>query len=206
MDVAVDMLDEDSLTLVLGFLRWTDILKARVCKKWREAARRTTVPQTKVEWRTGNYPSFELLINNRKFANALSWISEALPLVPSLRFDFQISASKEFDIVDGEDSEPDTRFRRREGLPPVDLTPISNFIGLKNLYFWSVDFNGRYPFLFNFRQLESLTILFGGMLKWDLADLSGLPVLKKLCVIHHPYLTGNLKSVIHLRSTLVDLR
>jgi len=39
----IDVLDEDNLGLILGFLGWKEVIQARVCQTWKEVARRAIV-------------------------------------------------------------------------------------------------------------------------------------------------------------------
>ena len=94
----IDLLEQDAITLILGYLQWKDILKARVSTKWKDAARLTKVPQSQIEVYPG-WKTDELYVQNRNIGNALSWISVALPLFPSLQFDFGLSKTKKFEIV-----------------------------------------------------------------------------------------------------------
>jgi hypothetical protein len=89
---------------------------------------------------------------------------------------------------------------------PVDLHPLENFRDLRHLVLQRASLNGSYPYLFHFRNLQTLNLAWNTRLKWDLAMLSGLPNLKELCCPHNHNLTGNLRSVRVLRRTLVALK
>ena len=179
----IDVLYEDILGLILGFLEWKEIIQARVCRTWKEAACRAIV-------------SGELLVDNRHKATALGWISQAIPKLMCLHITFPPMV----DFCHGEDSDPDHIPRS-----PIDLTPIEKFQGLKKLSIQGGKLNGRYPFLFQFPQLESLTLFGCGRIKFDLADLSGLSELKQLVLYYLPLVTGNLNSLRHFQSQLKKL-
>jgi len=94
-----------TFSIVLSFLSWKEILFARVNRNWREAARFATVPQTRKDIQTGWFVS-ELYVQNRDVANALKWISRALLNMPLVSFNFFLSATEEFEIVDGDNPQP----------------------------------------------------------------------------------------------------
>ena len=82
-DVGVDMLGLDELSHVLGFLSWKELLKARVCKKWRETVKMTLVPPSmsrKIQWT--DKPDY--FVANREYALALIWVVDALPRIQTI--------------------------------------------------------------------------------------------------------------------------
>ena len=200
--------DTDILSSILSYFDWRGILRARVCRKWREAARVTHVPETKTD---DDYRTPELYLQNREYAEALGWISDALPLIPTVSILFNLRKSDEFKIVNGDNPESSlvlsSTFGDRFGdrPEPVDISPIANFRQLQKLDIESASMNGSYPFLFNFPNLRQLTLMDVGRLNWDLEVLVGLPKLEKLRCIRNYKLTGSLADIRVLRENLLEL-
>jgi len=209
-----EVLSETNLiSNIFEFLHWKDILRARVCCDWREAAKLAQVPESITDdgWHTR-----ELYVQNRKIAEAIGWIADALPGMSSVNFLFELKKSEEFKFAKGEDPRnvlepfysPDYSLdedRPRPEIPrPVDISPIANFRRLRNLRIKQADLNGSYPFLFDFPNLRTLELIDIGRLRWDLDMLSGLPKLEKLRCIRVP-VTGTLKCLRVIRGSLVDL-
>ena len=197
------------MSSIFEFLHWKEILRARVCCKWREAAKLTQVPESITDdgWRTP-----ELYVQNRNIAEALGWIADALPGMSAVIFDFGLKKSEEFDFATGEDPlsvlEPEPfmgDILRPEVLPrPVDISSIANFRRIRKLVINQASLNGSYPYLFDFPNLRTLELCSIRRLRWNLDMLSGLPKLEKLrCV--RTGVTGNLKCFRVLRESLVDL-
>jgi hypothetical protein len=87
-----------------------------------------------------------------------------------------------------------------------DIEVISNFRKLRILEIRSYNLlNGRYPALFNFPQLQKLSILDCDDLRLDLEMLAGFPILKELvCECEH--LTGSINSLKVLKDTLEKVK
>lgn len=185
----IDILGTDELSIILSFLNWKDILKARVNRKWKEAARITPVPEST----TGTRMSIpELFVENREFALVLEWLVVAIPKIPTVNIDF---------------SAPVWNYA---GLPagpsPVNLeTSLPKLHALQTLILRKADLNGSYPFLFNFPNLKTLDLLWNTRLKWDLSMLSGLPRLERLECAQNHSVTGNLQSIRLLKFSLKHL-
>jgi len=192
---AIAVLDTDLLSIILAFLDWPEVLPARVCRQWSEAAKLANVT--------------ELNVRNRDIGLQLPWMSQSLANLESFKIDFGTSLSKDFDIQDGEEAEPTLRLPTvEEGYEPpaaVDLSPIQNFTGLQRLSLRQTRLNGKYPFLFQFKSLVSLDLLWNTRLKWDLDMLAGLPNLQRLYCPQNHSLTGNIASVRALSATLTEL-
>jgi len=192
--------DTDILSSILSYFDWRGILCARVCRKWREAARVTHVPQTETD---DAYQTPELYLKNREYAEALGWISDALPLIPTVSILFNLGKSEEFKIANGDNPESSIVLSSRG--KPVDISPIANFRQLQKLDIEDASMNGSYPFLFNFPNLRELTLVDVGRLNWDLEVLAGLPKLEKLRCIRNFKLTGSLADIRVLRENLAKL-
>ena len=91
--------------------------------------------------------------------------------------------------------------RDRTDRPTFDMSIISNFQNLRNLYPEEVSMSGKYPFLFQFPNLRKVHME-NVSVEWDLKMLSGLPMLKDVYCVHNGYLTRNLESVKELKNTL----
>lgn len=193
--------DTDILSSIFGFLHWKDILRARVCYKWREAAKLTEVPESVTDdgWHTQ-----EFYVQNQKVGAALSWIADALPGMPSVNFDFSLSKTEYIEFEDGENPCFSFYSGFAEAPKKVDITPIANFRRLRNLKLNGADLNGSYPCLFDFFNLRSLKLSDMPRTRWDLGMLSGFPQLEKLrCV--RVSTTGTLNCIRVIRESLVDL-
>jgi hypothetical protein len=191
-DETAKELGTDLVAIILSFLRYDDILRARVCTTWRDAARKTIVPLTYFR------------VDSVRKVNAMRAISTALPNLQQLLI---CKLGHGHKYSDGED--PDEEWAART----VDETPhnidiISRFSKLRRLDIFNAPSNGRYPVLFNFPLLQKLSIRYGRYLylKWDLEMLSGLPFLKELgCYDAHLDLTGSLSSLRVLKDTLEEV-
>jgi hypothetical protein len=155
----------------------------------------------------GTLQAPDLHVKNREFAKALAWLSNELPKIPSVNFQFNVCTTKPFEIADGGDPDPKltspTHIVHPSG--PVDISPVANFRHLRQLSICGASLNGSYPYLFNFPHLQTLELVDVRSLVWDLEMLQGLPKLEKLTVIRNTNLTGNLRSVRVIRKTLVKL-
>lgn len=178
-----------------SFLSWQEALNARACgRRWKRAAALA--------------PVAELDVRHRDVGLDLPRIAGALPSVRSFRIDFGTSRTREFEIQDGDEAEPTLQFAMADYTPPpeVDLEPIRRFAGLRHLALRQTRLNGKYPYIFQFKNLVSLDLLWNTRLKWDLELLAGLPNLQRLCCPQNHSLTGDLSSVRVLRGTLTELK
>jgi hypothetical protein len=186
--VAVHQL-EDIMADILAWLCVEEIMaKRRVCKKWKEAARKTIVP-----------PS-AFYVNSMKKYNALNVMATEMPNLQQIRIGGL--GSVEHKWSDGED--PDERFvAETADRVSHDIDIISNFNKLQVLDISASVLNGRYSFLFSsFPLLQKLTIYCSSYLKWDLEMLAGLPLVKELYCIGNERVTGNISSLRVLKDTL----
>jgi hypothetical protein len=178
----------DVLPNILGFLPPKDIIRARVCKNCREAARKTIVP-----------PTVSLYVNCDKEYNAMRVMTTELP---NLQFIDIHGLGRGNKYSDGED--PNERLAAETANSTThDIGIISNFRKLRELTINMVGLNGKYPVLFNsFPLLQKLTIKHCNYLKWDLEMLAGLPLLKELDCYYNHRLTGNISSLRLIDDTL----
>ena len=180
---SIESLSEDVIANIFGFLLPQEIMRARLNKKMREAAKITIVP-----------PTYELVVwKFGKSSNAMRVMATALPNLQKITLSYLGDENK---YVDGEDPDEDEA-ARTDCYTTHDIEVISNFTKLREL---KIDYgrllNGRYPCLFNFPHLQILSI--GGSsnyLKFDLEVLAGLPVLKEFACVFSIHLTGNLNSL-----------
>lgn len=205
--IPVDALEKDVLASILSYLTWKEILNARVCKKWKEAAKLTLVPES-VTVESYKIERKEIYVKNYSIAKALTtWIVDALPRIQSINFDFNCHAKERFDFAEGEDpvlDDPDPGMHPGP-FPPVNIRQLANFHDLRQLYLMNMNLNGSYPFLFNFANLQTLNVSYNRRFKWNLDMLRGLRKLKILRAWSNGNLTGNLHSVRVLCSSLVEL-
>jgi hypothetical protein len=141
-----DLLSVDVLANIFGYLDGPkDILqKRRVCKKWKEAVKMTTVPP------------IEFRVNCVENYNAMTVMTRALPNLQQIAIGLLGERHK---WSDGED--PDEGLAARfDNWTTHDIETISNFSKLRIFHIKSYSsLNGRYHFLFNsFPLLQKLTI------------------------------------------------
>jgi hypothetical protein len=179
--------DEVVITIIFSFLPPVDILRARVCTTWRDAAKKTLVPLT------------EFVINSVRSYNAMRVMSTVLPKLQQLTISDPGFGHK---YIDGEDPDEYWLHLLPTELTTLDIDIISNFSKLRSLTIFDAPLNGRYAILFNFPLLQKLTISGCSDLKWDLEMLEGLPMLKELKCGKIPQLSGSLGSLRVLRDTL----
>ena len=201
---AIDRLGTDELANIFGFLGPDDIMRARLNKKMRDAARKTVVPVTRFQ-----------VTSVSKF-NAMAAMSTALPHLQQIEISYfheerhKYSDGEDRDIIyldreytyysDGEDPEED-RSANSNSWITYDIEILIRFRKLRILEIHHAPLNGRYPFLFNFPLLQQLKINCY-YLKWNLEMLAGLPLLKELYCHDNLFLTGNINSLRVLRDTL----
>jgi hypothetical protein len=132
-DLSVDVLAD-----ILGFLGGAkDIMqKRRVCKKWKEAVKKTIVPPTAF-W-----------VHNVERYNAVRVMTRAMPNLQQMSIGSLGYGSHKYN--EGED--PDEELTARTAnWTTYDIEIISNFRQLRDLAISrGAPLNGRYPFLFNF--------------------------------------------------------
>ena len=186
----VECLIADQIAIIFGFLKHNEIMHARVCTTWRDAAKKTLVP-----------PS-DFQVRNVRSYNALRVMSSALTNMQQLSI-CGLGASHKYS--DGEDP-----VQKQAALTANytlhDLNIISNFRKLRILNVHSVSLNGRYPTLFDFPHLQKLELFDCCNLKWDLDMLSACPLLRELRLLNlRQNSTGNLNSLRVLKNTLEEV-
>eukprot|EP00984_Skeletonema_dohrnii_P035026 scaffold34598_cov85-Skeletonema_dohrnii-CCMP3373.AAC.2 len=196
-DYLVAMANElsgDVVAIIFGCFPPKEIMHMRrVCKKWREAAKRTIVPPTVFD------------VNSLDKYNALVAMATALPNLQ------QITLSNLGWLHKYSDGDPTHSWATQRSVLPTtsitrDINIISNFRKLRMLNIQAqLSLNGRYPVLFNFPLLRILRICSGTYIKVDLEMLQGLPLLKILELHGNPHLIGNLRSLRVLKDTLEEV-
>ncbi len=190
-DYAVSLgdLSVDVLADIFGFLDGPkDIMcKRRVCKKWREAVKKTIVPPT------------EFCVNSLVKCNAMNVMTRAMPNLQQIKISYLGWRHK---YIDGEDPDEEQATVTADDTTH-DIEIISNFSNLRILEIDTL-LNGRYSFLFNsFPLLQKMRITgCNKYLKWDLEMLAGFPLLKELMCAGAKHLTGNINSLRVLKDTL----
>ena len=193
---AGDALSVDVLAKILGYLDGPkDILqKRRVCKKWKEAVKKTIVPIS------------DFCVASVKSYNAMAVMTEAMPNLQQIKLGYLGRGNK---YSDGEDPN-ERRATNTVDWTSHDIEIISNFSKLQILDIYGTVLNGRYPFLFHsFPLLEKLSIIECSSLKWDLEMIAGLPLLKELMCYNEAHsnkcVTGNINSLRVLKDTFETL-
>eukprot|EP00984_Skeletonema_dohrnii_P012948 scaffold5305_cov68-Skeletonema_dohrnii-CCMP3373.AAC.1 len=213
-NASMDDLSDDLLALIFGCLGPVDIMRARCCKKWKEAAKNTMVPLT------------DFKVDSVRKYNAMAAMATALPNLQQITLGDLCAYSPDatnHKYVDGDD--PDEEWAASTaGYTTHDIGVLSNFRNLRSLKIDTAEYDaysesnaplsGRYPFLFNFSLLMKLSIgppddadrgvnLFCPCsIRWDLEDLRGLRFLKELHCNGSRYLSGNIRSLRVLKDTL----
>ena len=168
----------------------------------------------------------EFYVKNRDAALALSWLAKALPRIKTIYVDNQLSKSRAFDIACGENASPLPTLTEQFGNisdllyaefgmeppppsppppPPIDISILRQFLYLENLTLKETSLRGYHPFLFRFENLITLNLSGNREMEWDLSDLEGLPKLQNIRTVHNRGLTGNLRCLRVLKSTLVSI-
>ena len=179
-DGAVEELSTDEVAIIFSFLTHVDIMHARVCSTWSEAAKKAA-------------PLSIFYTHSTRSYNAMRALSTALPNLQKMSL-----LKGRHTYSNGED--PD-RSRGAYGTA-LDVNIISNFRKLREMSICEAPLNGRYPVLFDFPLLRVLRIYECRHLKFDLEMLEGLPSLKELYCAHTPHLNGSVNSLRVLRDSL----
>eukprot|EP00984_Skeletonema_dohrnii_P025874 scaffold15094_cov223-Skeletonema_dohrnii-CCMP3373.AAC.4 len=179
----------DVVAIIFSFLSHADIMHARVCTTWREAAKKTIVPPT-------YFP-----VDSVRSYNAMRAMATSLPNLQQISIR---SLGLGHKYSHGEDAdEEDFRYRYTASYTTHDINIISNFSKLRVLEIRNTPLNGRHPSLYNFPHLQSLAITYCLNLKWNLDIMSAsFPLLKELELVSKQDLTGNLRSLRVLKHTL----
>eukprot|EP00574_Skeletonema_japonicum_P004396 CAMPEP_0201715500 /NCGR_PEP_ID=MMETSP0593-20130828/1674_1 /ASSEMBLY_ACC=CAM_ASM_000672 /TAXON_ID=267983 /ORGANISM="Skeletonema japonicum, Strain CCMP2506" /LENGTH=424 /DNA_ID=CAMNT_0048205017 /DNA_START=85 /DNA_END=1359 /DNA_ORIENTATION=+ len=176
---------------ILSYLGWADIMRARVSRKWRDAAKMTIVAPP------SDFAS-DFVVDSVRSYNAMSVMSTALPNMQQI----SISNLGHEDIYSNGEDPDEVLAGRTANLPVHDINIISSLRQLRNMHMCNAVLNGRFPALFNFPLLQKLSIQYCNYLKFDLALLEGLPSLKELDCNGNSHLTGNIGSLRALKDSL----
>ena len=179
-DEAAEELSIDEVAIIFSFLSHVDIMHARVCSTWREAAKKTLVPLSRFD------------VDSHRAYNAMRVMSTALPNIQQISIR---SLGPEQRFTNGED--PSERIAASTAnWTSHDINIVSNFRKLREMRIcYEAPLNGRYPVLFNFPLLRVLSIYACEHLKLDLEMLEGLPSLEELDCISNPCLAGSVNSL-----------
>ena len=189
----------DEFAIIFSFLSRQDIMRARVCRAWRQAAKEAIVPMSQFVVDSNSLQSYNTMrAMSTALPSSMQWIKLTFePFHPS-----DSDSDSDFDEAPADYDEPVNYL--------VDaITILPNFTKLRSLeikscsWSWSsysCPLSGRYPVLSNFSLLQKLKISCGWHL--DLEMLSALPLLKELELSVNLTLTGNLSSLRSLKETL----
>jgi len=230
-----DLLTINILPSIFGFLDWKDILRVRVCKKWRDAATETLVPpsyEPKVTLDECGYiiprkeddleESFQFNVCSGSSYAALEVLKMALPKLQQIHLSAFEQQNEEgirkanlflpqselpplAKFMDGIDPNPHANNCSKRRYISFDVNIITNFKYLRNLIIEDAPLNGKYKCIFNLPNLRDLSIFNCNDLIWDLDMLSGLPMLEELHCENNAGVSGDIKSLCILKDTLREL-
>mmetsp|Transcript_22568 Transcript_22568/g.32237 ORF Transcript_22568/g.32237 Transcript_22568/m.32237 type:complete len:426 (+) Transcript_22568:161-1438(+) len=197
------LMSTDEVAIIFSFLSHVEIMRARVCTTWEEAAKKAIVPPT------------EFRVHSDRSYNAMRAMATALPNLQQISI-LDISwLGSQYTYNSGEDPEEELT-QHTANCIAHDVNIISNFKKLRSLNIDEAPLNGRYPVLFDFKYLQQLSIKTCEHLKFDLEILSGTPQLKELDLFGYTYSswarngnsrqTGNLSALRVLKGTLEKVR
>jgi hypothetical protein len=191
MHLASDETDEelssDEVAIIFSFLQPKDIMPARVCTTWRDAAKKTLVHPV------DPFDDSVQIYDVRSY-NAVRVMSTALPNLEQLMISNLGSGHV---YSDGDD--PEEWDINHINYIVHDINIISRFRKLRILEFCQAPLTGRYPVLFNFPLLRDLSIRYCRHLKFDLDMLLGFPLLEELYCSDNEQFTGNISSLSPLK-------
>eukprot|EP00577_Skeletonema_sp_RCC1716_P012856 CAMPEP_0113394668 /NCGR_PEP_ID=MMETSP0013_2-20120614/12665_1 /TAXON_ID=2843 ORGANISM="Skeletonema costatum, Strain 1716" /NCGR_SAMPLE_ID=MMETSP0013_2 /ASSEMBLY_ACC=CAM_ASM_000158 /LENGTH=386 /DNA_ID=CAMNT_0000278591 /DNA_START=54 /DNA_END=1214 /DNA_ORIENTATION=- /assembly_acc=CAM_ASM_000158 len=187
MASTIDRLGTDELVNIFEYLPPEDIMRTRLNKKMRDAAKKTFVPMT------------DFVVDSVIKYDAMAAMTTALPHLQQIGISYLHEEGHKYS--DGDD--PYERLAANTAdLTTHDTQLLSNFKWLRSLDICYRPLNGRFPFLFNFTLLHKLNTSGCCYLNWDLESLAGLPQLKELFCTGNESLTGNINSLRVLKDTL----
>mmetsp|Transcript_5304 Transcript_5304/g.11506 ORF Transcript_5304/g.11506 Transcript_5304/m.11506 type:complete len:394 (+) Transcript_5304:39-1220(+) len=192
----IESLNVDTIAITFGFLGWKEILAARVCKKFKEAAVLTHVPLT-FTLRWGNAVP-ELCVDSARLYGSLTLMARALPNLHQMC----LLNGTDLRFEDGDDPEP-RPYDIRHGKEFCEIAPITGFRRLRSLTLIGGLFNGYYPSLFHFPYLRKLHIDNVNDLKLNLDVLAyGCPLIEDLCFSAAGHIKGDITSLLPFKDTL----
>jgi hypothetical protein len=180
--------------MIFGYFSTVDIMHLRcVCKKWREAAKKTIVPYSSQS---------NFYVDSVNKYNGMRVMTTALPNLQQLSILYLEDWGHKYS--DGEDPhEAEARSTARWNTHDIEI--ISSFRKLRSLAIFQANMNGSYPFLFNFPLLRRLSIDLCDYVEWDLTMLAELPLLEELSTTDSQSLSGNINSLRVLKDTLKEV-
>eukprot|EP00984_Skeletonema_dohrnii_P034205 scaffold33505_cov101-Skeletonema_dohrnii-CCMP3373.AAC.2 len=129
-------LSTDVIEMTFGHLPPIDIMRARVCRKWRQAARNTIVPLTE----------FIVVLPDTRQYNAMEAMTTSLSNLQQI-----VLQSLDYTRKNTSTTMERTHMKTKLSALPIILRNIgivSNFTMLIHLAILGAPLNGRYPFLF----------------------------------------------------------
>jgi len=214
----MENIGNDILTIIFGYLDWTEVMKLRVCRRWREASR-----MTKVQLRAGTQEinrsssvDYQFDPNGRRIvtmsppfrkkvpvpqlsARNFERVIQVLPMIETVDFRHMRGKVK---VVSGSDTRDEVE---NPSSNAFDLNALRRYHHLKRLHLDHIDLEGTCPVLKQLGHLQVLDIKGNFLLKFDLDHLSGLHNLMKLNCSDCVRVGGNLSSLKHLAGTLEHL-
>ena len=145
----LDTLDVDLVAQIQAYLTIEELMRSRVaCKKFQFASSLATLP-----------PPSGLIVDSTRKYNGLVAMRDALPNLQqvSLR-GFGGRGQKKFRFSHGMEAD-NWHATVSSNYEAHDISILSNFTKLQNLFITESPLNGRYPFLFNFQHLQKLRLV-----------------------------------------------
>jgi hypothetical protein len=185
-----EALHNDVLANILSYLNWTEVMKCRVVSpEWRDAVLVTHVQG--------------LDVDSRVIARAVTSLAAAIPCLQNLMLHDIPFRSEDDDDDDDDNVVNDELLASAEGfqqlrgliMTEIQASPIRTMTEIQA-------FPIRTMQLHNLEKLDLDSCTF----EWDLADLSGIPNLKKLTCSFNYNLKGDLSSLQCFSQTLAILR
>ena len=163
----IDAVGVDELALALTFLGWKEVVRSRVCRKFKDAAAMAFTGERAVACHVETVSDYR----------SLPMMARAFPDLSKLWIG---SANNTLHFRDG-DEPIQGHGERPPGTQQLDFDALSAFSNLRELYLCAVEANGRYPrLLSSFHGLQVLVIHLNANMKVDLSDFRHCHQMRRL--------------------------
>lgn len=163
----IDAVGVDELALALTFLGWKEVVRSRVCRKFKDAAAMAFTGERAVTCYVETVSDYR----------SLPMMARAFPDLTKLWIG---GAENTLHFRDG-DEPIQGHGERPPGTQQLDFDALSAFSNLRRLYLCAVEANGRYPrLLSSFHGLQVLVIHCNANMKVDLSDFRHCHQMRRL--------------------------